>query len=146
MIDADTGEELDGVTAYHPAKNYNCFQSTGWVAMSQAEICSDLGQDIKRVDDFRVLFALINHVEQENWITISLGEIAEELNMDRSNVSRSIKRLKELGLIIYEKPGRPKTYRLNPHYVWKGKASRHREAIKEMDGKRNIKVIDGGKS
>ncbi|EBJ1927858.1 hypothetical protein DP473_24880, partial [Salmonella enterica] len=59
----------------------------------------------------------------------------------KTNVSRSIKGLINLGVIIEgPKIGRSKSYRLNPQFGWKGTVSNHKKALKN-----GLSVIQGGK-
>ncbi|WP_225380891.1 winged helix DNA-binding protein, partial [Escherichia coli] len=77
----------------------------------------------------------------ENFIQVAQADIAEKLEMQKTNVSRSIKGLINLGVIIEgPKIGRSKSYRLNPQFGWKGTVSNHKKALKN-----GLSVIQGGK-
>ena len=52
------------------------------------------------MEDFRVLMALLEQLDYENLITTNQAEIARELDMQRQNVQRSIKRLMALGVLL----------------------------------------------
>ena len=68
-----------------------------------------------------VLFFLFGKLDFENYLRISRQDIAELLNMQPVNVSRAMKKLKELEIIIEGPPaGKFKTYRLNPYIAHKG--------------------------
>lgn len=55
-------------------------------------------------------------------------DIADELKMQKTNVSRAIKNLIYFGIILKgPKSGRSKTYRLNPQFGWKGTISNHKK-------------------
>lgn len=128
QIDHETGEIIEGFVAYVVPKRRNGFQQ-GWLAMAQngAEI---LAQSNLGGNDFRVLMHLLSVLDYENLIQVSQVDIARELNMQRQNVQRSIKRLIELGIILEGvKIGVSRSYRLNPGFGWKGSAKSHREAL-----------------
>ena len=69
----------------------------------------------------RVIFFLFGKLDFENYLRVSREEIAEGTDLQPVNVSRAMKRLKELEIIIAEPPaGKFKTYRLNPYIAHKG--------------------------
>ena len=57
-------------------------------------------KQVKRVEDFRVLMALLEQLDYENLITTNQAEIARDLEMDRAQVNRAIKRLIEAGAVF----------------------------------------------
>lgn len=72
-------------------------------------------------EQYSVLFALFNRLDFDNYLRISRQDIADFLNMQPVNVSRAMKKLKELEIIIEGPPaGKFKTYRLNPYIAHKG--------------------------
>ena len=87
-------------------------------------------KQVKRVEDFRVLMALLEQLDYENLITTNQAEIARDLEMDRAQVNRAIKRLIEAGA-VFEGPkvGISKTYRLNPEFGWRGSGRNHIAAL-----------------
>jgi predicted transcriptional regulator len=91
--------------------------------------------------DYRVMFALMSHVGWENHIDVSLDTLCEELDMKKSNVSNSIKKL--VNADIVEKI-RGKTdarrwhYRFNPHFMWKGSVKRWEET---MNNEHNVVIL-----
>ena len=94
----------------------------------------------------RVLHFLFGKLDFENWLRISQIEIAKELGMKRPNISRAIKKLCEEG-IIHKGPkvGTSWTYRLDPNFGWKGKASKKKaaeDAIRKAK-ERGWDVIEG---
>lgn len=73
-------------------------------------------------EEYRVFLKLLSKVDFDNYLTINQTEIANELSMQRSNVARAIKGLKERNIIVEGLPaGKFKTYRLNPFIAHKGK-------------------------
>jgi predicted transcriptional regulator len=148
FVDQTTGEILndgDYVAMIVPVKRHNGF-SKGWVAMSQEAILK-ASAELNSLQDHKVFLTLLGMLDFENLIQVAQADIAEKLNMRKPHVSRSIKNLKELGILLEgPKIGRSKTYRLNPTYGWKGSAKNHNQALKDMMNQRNISVIDGGKA
>lgn len=93
-------------------------------------------------DQMRVLMALLADLDYENYIQVAQMDIAEALNMQKTNVSRAVKNLLEVGIVIEgPKIGRSKTYRLNPQFGWKGTVTNHKKALKN-----GLSVINGGKA
>ena len=87
-------------------------------------------KQVKNLEDFRVLMALLEQLDYENLITTNQAEIARELDMQRQNVQRSIKRLMALGVLLEGlKIGISRSYRLNPEFGWRGERQEpHRHA------------------
>lgn len=129
--DAETGEVLgNAVIGVIYGHERNCF-GKGWVAVAQHAMTmmaqSDLGQQ-----EFRVFFAVGSRIDFDNYILLNQAEISKELGMDKADVSRSIKKLETIGVLLRgPKAGRSITYRLNPNFGWKGKADNHRRAIED---------------
>jgi DNA-binding transcriptional ArsR family regulator len=143
-IDLETGEILPHVLVAMQQKIPNGF-AEGWVAMAQS--AADLFAGIKNTDDHRVLWMLLAQLNFENDIRIEQSAIAEKLGMQRPNVSRSIKRLQELGIIVEgPKVGRSRTYKLNPAYGWKGSSANHQKALRTAEKAKaaGLSVVKGG--
>lgn len=100
-------------------------------------------------EQMRVLMLMMGKLDFENWIRVSQAELADELGMKRPNVSKAIKLLVEKG-ILHKGPkvGNSWTYRLDPYFGWKGKASKKKAAEKTIREakKKGLTVIDGGMS
>lgn len=132
QTDAETGEVLgNAVVGVIYRREQNCF-GKGWVAMAQDALkilaTADIGDQARRV-----LFMVLAKIDFENYILLNQAEIAKDLRMDKAHVSRSVKKLEELGVLLRgPKAGRSTTYRLNPHFGWKGKAQNHRAALDEQ--------------
>jgi hypothetical protein len=142
QVDLATGEILEGATlaVFYP-KRRNGF-SEGWLAMSQNALMAlaraDLGDQARRV-----LFALLSKLDFENAIAINQAELARDLGMKSSNMSRAMTRLTAEGVLI----AGPKiigrcTYTLNPTYGWKGSARNHQEALKARMRARGLSVVE----
>ncbi len=88
---------------------------------------SGLGLEARRVLDI-----LLAKLDFENWVHLPQAEIAEILNMKPGNVSRSMRDLEKVGVILRgPKVGRSITYRINPNFGWKGSAKAHNAALNE---------------
>jgi hypothetical protein len=95
-----------------------------WVMLYQFS-SEDLAKD-KRIGgaEYRVLLLLLARMGYEGSVQISQGDIGEVLDMKTSNIGRSIKVLKEAGILRSEgKIGQTATYTINPYYGSRGKAS-----------------------
>lgn len=102
----------------------------------------DLAKDKElTLEPKNVLLFLLGRLDFENFIYVSQQEIATELNMSTSHVSRAIKAL-AMKQIVLTAPlkGRLKCYRLNPNYGWKGKVKNFEDFKRD-----HLKLIRGGK-
>jgi predicted transcriptional regulator len=111
----------------------------------------DALMQFKRVEDYRVLFALLERMDFENFIHASQADIANELEMHKSSVNRAIKRL-IAAEVVTEGPkiGINRTYRLNPNFGWKGSVSNHKKAVSDqmrqrMDKAGIVGVVENGR-
>lgn len=138
QVDRETGEVIGAALALVYPKRNNGF-GKDWFAMSQNAL-KVLASELHKVEDYRVLMALLARLDFDNHILVSQTEVAAELGMLRPNVARAVKRLVDLGVILKgDKAGTTRTYRLNPSFGWKGSAQSHH---KERNG---LTVIDGGR-
>ena len=137
----DTGEVMEGaVLGMFFPKRQNGF-GNGWVAMAQNAMMelakSDLG-----AQDMRVLFAVLAKLDFENFLLLTISDLAKEIGMQRSHASDSIAKLEKLGVLVRgPKAGRSSTFRLNPSFGWKGSAANHQKALKERMKASNISGI-----
>ena len=137
QVDLETGEDLGGFVAVIRPKQKSAFERH--FTMNQAAL--ELLAKTLTGEQFKVLMMLLASLDYENFIQVAQADIAEKLEMQKTNVSRSIKGLINLGVIIEgPKIGRSKTYRLNPQFGWKGTVSNHKKALKN-----GLSVIQGGK-
>jgi len=148
--DAVTGEILPYALVAVKQKIPNGFME-GWVAMGLGSPMRALAGLRKELgaDGYAVLFALLERLNFENAIHVVQKEIAEELGMLQPNVSRSIKKLLELGVLLEgPKFGRNRTYKLNPAYGWRGSAKSHQKALRaqEKASLAGLKIHKGGKA
>jgi hypothetical protein len=126
-----TGELLDGVNVWVGRKIVSPYGSQ-WMQVNQealAEIAADkdLGAEAWRV------FAYLNsRLDFENLIVVQQTEIAAALTMKRPSVNRAVKLLADKQIILRgPKIGNVGSFRLNPHYGWKGKVQNLTKARQE---------------
>ncbi len=118
-IDKYTGEEYGFPVIIGRKRNP---YAKGWVMNSQeAMVILAKDKDIKG-ETHRVLWFIGGILDFENWVQLSVTEIAQELELKRPNVSRAIKLLEQKEIIIRgPKVGRSHAFMLNPEFGWKGK-------------------------
>lgn len=140
-VDADTGEVFDGaVLGMFFPKRQNGF-GTGWVAMAQNAMM-ELARSNLGAQDMRVLFAVLAKLDFENFLLLTIADLAKEIGMQRPNVSDSIKNLENLGVLIRgPKAGRSSTFRLNPSFGWKGSATNHQKALRDRMRAAGLSVV-----
>lgn len=140
-VDADTGEVFDGaVLGMFFPKRQNGF-GTGWVAMAQNAMM-ELARSNLGAQDMRVLFAVLAKLDFENFLLLTIADLAKEIGMQRPNVSDSIKNLEALGVLIRgPKAGRSSTFRLNPSFGWKGSATNHQKALRDRMKAAGMSVV-----
>jgi len=136
QIDLDTGEVLNaeggGVFVYVEQKRRNGF-GKGWLAMAQDPLDILATADVTG-ETYRVLFKLLARLDFENLIAVNQSDIAKELGLKRENVNRSIRALVNLGVLLKgPRIGAIRSFRLNPHFGWKGNSKNHRQALHEND-------------
>jgi hypothetical protein len=129
--DMDTGEVLEGVAVWIGPKLVSPY-GRQWMQVNQdalAEIAADrdLGLEAWRV------FAYLNaRLDFENLIVVKQSEIVAALGMKRQAVGRAVKLLTSKQIILRgPKLGGVSSYRLNPHYGWKGKVQNLAKARQE---------------
>ena len=130
-VDKYTGEEFGFPVIIGRKRNP---YGKGWVMNSQdAAILLAKDRDIKG-ETHRVLWIIIGILDFENWVQLSVTEIAKELTMHRPDVSKAMKVLEEKEIILRgPKVGRSYAFMLNPEFGWKGKVKNLDEYRKERD-------------
>ena len=120
-VDKYTGEEFGFPVIVGRKRNP---YGKGWVMNSQEalEIVAK-DKDIKG-ETYRVLFFICARLDFENWVQISVTEIAKELGMHQPDVSKAMKVLENKQIILRgPKVGRSYAFMLNPEFGWKGKVT-----------------------
>ena len=127
ILDLTTGEILGGSGSrgsfvFIPSR---AKLKENWFMFFQ-NACEKLSKDkTLSGESFRVLMYLLSHLDFENYIIIKQAEVSQELDMQRSHVSRAIKQLTDKDILIKgQKLGRTYSYKLNTTYGWKGKVIR----------------------
>ena len=117
---------------------------TGWIGLYQ-EAADMLAEWKLTTEQYRVFLKLLARLDFDNYLRISHTNMAEELGMKRSAVSRAMKALEDLNVIMEgPRAGLNKTYRLNPYIAHKGR-ERDR-TIKETNFGEGLTLIRGGKN
>ncbi|HDR2728625.1 TPA: hypothetical protein QCJ53_004557 [Enterobacter roggenkampii] len=138
QVNSDTGEVLDGVLVWMPKKRVSPFERHFTMNQDALKILANK----LNYEQFRVLMMLMADLDYENYIQITQQDIANSLDMQKSNVSRAVKGLLDLQIVLEgPKVGRSKTYRLNEQFGWKGSVSNHKKALKN-----GLSVINGGRA
>jgi len=82
--------------------------------------------------DFKVLSYLLGIMDFENFVMVSINEIAKQTGLSKPTVIKSLKKLRDKGIILIEKYGRRNCYKLNPECVWRGTFSKRGKKILEF--------------
>ena len=113
--------------------------ANGWY-MGNQELAREVfakDKDIKS-ETHRVLWFIISVLDFENWVQLSITEIANELGMRQPNVSKAIKVLENKEVIIRgPKVGRSFSFRFNPDFGWKGKVKNLDDYRREREDQEN---------
>ena len=134
-VDKYTGEEYGFPVIVGRKRNP---YTKGWVMNSQeAMVALAKDKDIKG-ETHRVLWFIGGILDFENWVQLSITEIAQELDLKQPHVSRAMKVLEEKEIILRgPKVGRSYAFMLNPEFGWKGKVKNLDEYRKERDDQEN---------
>ena len=125
VMDETTGN----IKGCFPLKTKNL--GKGWIAVYQ-DPAGWLAQQRLTGEQYSVLFALFNRLDFDNYLRVSRQEVVDFLSMQPVNVSRAMKKLKELQIVVEGPPaGKFKTYRLNPYIAHKGSA--RQKTIEDFD-------------
>lgn len=144
LTDLETGEVFLGLAVALKKKYPREVQESGFYTMFT------IGTDYLSYDkdltgvDYRVLFRLLSRIDFENWITVSQQTIAEELEIKREHVSRSIKKLLKKRIIEKRKhpsDKRRSMYRFNPTIAWKGDANQWKKLMEERKQDKIIPLV-----
>lgn len=103
-----------------------------WVATFQEGLAWMARQEMTG-EQWRVFAYLVSRLDFDNFLKVPQKDIAEDLKMQKSHVSRAIKGLVELDIItVGPMAGHSKTYRLNPRIAHRG-AKNYQSTIIEYD-------------
>lgn len=140
----ETGEIREGALIWVPERIPSGFgRSFFLMTVDALSVLADHRKVIGE-EGFAVFGKLMKRLDFENYMQVSQADIARELGMQRSNVSRAITRLCQIGIVAKgPKVGTSYTYRLHPEAGWKGKPQAHhkaREAARAM----GWRILPGG--
>jgi len=140
-VNQKTGEKKEGYFVYiaYPKPK---IVGNRWIMTFQDSLKMIATDDDMTGQTLRVLVFLMSTLEFENYITIKQITIADELKIDKTNVSKAMRLLVDKGIILKVKEGTTTAYKLNPEYGWKGTVSN-----REIERKRIAKqaVVDFGR-
>jgi hypothetical protein len=140
QYDEDTGEVLQGVLVLVGQRRAHPY-GRRWVMTNQDALTSIASDPELSGETLRVFLYLNGRLDFENLIQVPQTEIANDLGMQKQNVYRSLKQLEAKKIILRgPKVGHSSTFRLNPHFGWKGKVHHLRRA---QEG--HLRSIQGGK-
>ena len=127
IVDKESGEMInDGMMIYIPKK---VKIKEGWF-MAMQEGFEHLAKARIRGESMSVLMYLFSKLDFENFIRISQKQICDELSLNKTNVSRSIRDLRERGII---KNGPDRSLKLCNDFGWRGSVQSLRlEQAEEM--------------
>ncbi len=78
--------------------------------------------------DLRVLLAIIGNLGYDNTINISQGQLGQELNIKRQEVTKSVGKLVSKGYLqVIDKVGRQNIYQFNPHIAFRSRAKNYKD-------------------
>lgn len=84
-------------------------------------------------EQWRVFAYLVSKLDFDNYLKVQQKDICEKLKLNKSNVSKAIKKLVEIDVIaVGPLAGRSRTYRLNPRIAHRG-ARNYQQTIIEYD-------------
>lgn len=133
--DAQTGEVVDGIlVAFSPRRRNGFVEGWAAVALNPAKVIAQHKRELGE-DGLALAWVLVSSLDYENFISLRQTEIAKVLGMHKQNVGRAMQKLIDLNMVIPgPKVGRTRTFRLNPHFGWRGSAKSHHDALRETTG------------
>ena len=134
-VDKYTGEEYGFPVIFGRKRNP---YGNGWVMNSQdAATLLAKDKDIKG-ETHRVLWLIIGILDFENWVQLSITDMAKELEMHQPDVSKAIKKLEQKQIILRgPKVGRSYAFMLNPDFGWKGNVANLEDYRKKREDEEN---------
>ena len=128
----DRGELHQGMIPVFVGRKIKSPYGADWMQINQNFLREFAARKDVGGEVLRVFLYLNARLEFENLIQVP-HEIADELGMHKQAVSRAIKQLEALGIIIRgPKVGRSSSWWLNPQAGWKGKVIHLREAQRQQ--------------
>jgi hypothetical protein len=125
-FDTETAEPVEGIhldcKQVSPKHFWGAPFLTVFQIVEAKNITPLLGGEAARI----LLFLLLTVGIDNTWNLLNQREIAEEMNMCRSQVSRALAELTSMNIILKgNKFGSGYAYKLNPRFGWKGDFRKH---------------------
>lgn len=98
-------------------------------------------------NELRVLLKLLATLDFENWIGISQETLAQDMGLDRAQVSRAIKTLRGMHLLECEadpSDRRRRRYRLSEELAWRGDAAAWARRRQQRTGENVVRLPERG--
>ena len=126
LVNTKTGEvvktiETETFIIIHSNSNSRLIKRKRWVMTDQLFFRKLATDKDLNITDRRVLDYLISIMDFDNYVSVPQSTIADTLGVSLRSVRRSIKKLKDKGIIRIIKIGKLNAYMLNPEAVYKGK-------------------------
>ena len=85
-------------------------------------------------NDLRVLLAILANLDYDNILNISQQKLADQLNIDRSAIGKSIKKLISKGYLqVIDTAGRQNIYQFNPHIAFRSRAKNYKDLCRAWE-------------
>ena len=135
QIDRTTGEVLsEGALVWVPNRAPHPYGDR-WVAMTMDGLHKLVMTPGIGLQEIKVFTAIFKRLDFENFIQVAQVDLVADTGMPKPHVSRSMKKLIEVGAIIPgPKVGRSQTYRLSPDIGWRGGKKQLRAALNVIEG------------
>ena len=138
IVNSDTGEELN----QGPRRRYGFMNGHVNVGIHEAAALADL--DLSGLE-WRVFWRVVSLCADGGYTPLVAAELATQCKSTAPSISRALKRLTEVGVLLKsdQKDGKNSRYRLNPAHFFKGSAVDHHAALAET-GAYPVSVLSGG--
>lgn len=100
------------------------------------QFCSEVARRKYSTNTYKVLFFLFSLSQYENFVSIDVKTIAENILINERSVMRATKQLEKDNILMKVKHGSDKRrieYFINPLAAWRGKTINRTKALKKME-------------
>lgn len=136
------GEILNGVAVFLPHKQAAPYKN--FAMMNLDNLRAIAADKALTGETLRVLVYLMGRLDYQNYLNVRQSEIAQQLGIYQSNVSKALKLLIERKIILGgPKIGPCKTYVLGTEYAWRGNRRTLQEArtVKPAKPKQTLEAV-----
>lgn len=140
FIHPDTGEVQQGHIVWTETNPNNLTKRKFFMMFQDAMIMLAKDKELT-LQAKNVLMYLFGSLDFDNWIHITQKEVAEKLNMDKSDVSRAFSMLKRKQIIVLAPYKGVRCYKLNDFYCWKGSVSSIKKPDKKADKPSHLTLV-----